>query len=63
MIERDDGYIWISCDECGDSTMQFRDDEFSEMLAEAKGSGWRIKRVAGDWVHTCLTCQPEQSED
>jgi hypothetical protein len=62
MIDRDDGRIWLSCDECGDSTMMYENDEFSEMISDAKASGWRIRSQGGSWTHTCLSCQPVAEE-
>jgi hypothetical protein len=45
----------IVCDECGDEH-PFGDENFNDVIGYLKSIGWKIVRVAGDWLHQCPGC-------
>lgn len=59
MIQRAGNYQEIACDECGSETDQlFREDEFLDMVADAKTAGWSFQKDGdGNWVHLCPDCR------
>lgn len=52
-IERDGKQRMISCDHCGNTLELFEEDEFNEMIADAKEKGWRIRCEDPGWTHIC----------
>lgn len=56
MIEKEAGLQQIVC-ECGTSQRRtYQADEFDVMISDARGEGFVITKVAGEWVHTCQSC-------
>ena len=54
----------LECNECGDDLGQvFREDEFLNMIGEARVAGWAIKLVDGAWVHYCPDCKTSEPSD
>lgn len=46
MIARHEGRMQIGCDTCPASFLStYADDEFREMIAEAKAAGWHIRKT------------------
>lgn len=57
MVENDTfRSVRIACDECGNTTDDYDDDEFHRMVREAKQGGWRIDNRRGQYFHTCPSC-------
>jgi hypothetical protein len=56
MIDRQHGFILISCDSC-DAVFEGASDEWNEVWPEAKREGWKAKKVGGVWVHGCPDCE------
>lgn len=55
-IERHAGLSQIVC-ECGASQRRtYAADEFDIMVSDARGEGFVIARVSGEWTHTCQDC-------
>lgn len=52
-IERQHGQMCITCDSCDESLEFFDQDQFDEMIADAKAHGWRIVNTDGTWRHNC----------
>jgi len=58
MIEKQHGQQALMCDSCDDSLGFFERDEFQEMIADAKGQGWKITPDGeGGWSHLCGSCR------
>lgn len=57
MIDRQHGHIIIECDAC-DETYEGDSDDWSEVWPAAKREGWRVRKIADEWVHTCPGCEP-----
>jgi predicted RNA-binding Zn-ribbon protein involved in translation (DUF1610 family) len=56
-IERDGRERMISCESCSSTLAPFDQDEFNEMVADAKAHGWKIRNEDGTWSHVCPNCQ------
>lgn len=55
-IEKHAGLQQIVC-ECGASQRgTYQADEFDVMVSDARGEGFVIAKVAGEWTHTCQDC-------
>lgn len=52
-IERDGKQRMIACDHCSSTLDLFEEDEFNEMIADAKAKGWLIRCEDPSWTHTC----------
>lgn len=60
-IERQHGQQCITCDGCDEDLEFFDKDEFSIMVADAKGKGWKITPDGeGGWNHRCPSCQSDR---
>lgn len=47
------------CDECGEAKGPFdKESEFHYGCDCIKELGWRIRKVDGEWTHTCPDCGP-----
>lgn len=60
MIEREQNeLIFLVCDECGESLKNgpYDNDEFEEMISDAKTQGWGISPIGDDWQHHCSKCK------
>ncbi len=50
----------FTCDACG--RVKFVDVEgFMWAVDHIKEEGWRVRRLVGEWEHTCPACQEEAS--
>lgn len=59
MIHRNHGDITFECDSCGE-TLDTNDDDWNVAWNMAKRDGWTSRKIAGEWEHSCLTCnEPE----
>lgn len=58
MIEKQYGKIMLVCDTCGEGSNDYMDDEFNEMILDAKHDGWLIihDEPEGEWEHVCPNC-------
>lgn len=45
----------ISCDQCGQE-LDFN-GTFQQMVSHVKDNDWSIKKIDGEWTHTCPDCQ------
>lgn len=54
MINRDGKFKSIVCDTCGSETEA--NDNFNELIADAKTEGWEFKPDGSGWKHTCQPC-------
>lgn len=59
MIERQYGGQCIVCDDCGEETADYDNDEFALMIQQAKEDGWKITQEDGEWCHYCPDCRSE----
>jgi hypothetical protein len=55
MIDRQHGHVLIHCDAC-EETYEGNSDDFYEVWPAAKRDGWRTRKIAEEWVHTCPEC-------
>ena len=59
-IERDDPAFWrVTCDVCGveEAFDMHTYETFNAVVAAMKRNGYRIKKIAGEWVHECPACK------
>ena len=57
MIERAGKQIEMVCDGCAVSAAGVVcADDFDVLLAEARATGWTIRKLGGAWIHTCAAC-------
>jgi hypothetical protein len=55
MIDRQSGKILFECDSY-DAVCDTETDDFSEALAMIKRDDWKVRKVAGEWLHGCAKC-------
>lgn len=58
MIDRQHDRVLIACDSCDEVFEGEPDDEFSDVWGSAKRIGWRTRKIANEWLHSCPTCKP-----
>ncbi len=56
MIDRQGGVIVFCCDVCGEER-RGDSNEFSEEWEAAKKAGWRTRKIANEWLHSCEGCK------
>ena len=57
-LVRDHAEIYLECEDCPETTSVFRaEEQFDEMIYEAKGAGWLIERISGEYEHRCPGCR------
>lgn len=56
MIDRQNGKILIECDSCDEVFEGEPGEEFAAVWASAKRDGWRLRKVADEWLHGCEKC-------
>lgn len=56
MIDRQHGKIIFECD-CCPETFESETADFNEAWTAAKAEGWRSKKVAEEWLHSCGKCK------
>lgn len=61
MIQKYKDTMELVCDKCGDNRPPYDEDQFNDMIIEAKGEGWRVYRQDGHWTHECPECVSEDS--
>jgi len=52
MIDRQAGTISFECD-CCPEVFEAETGDFTEAWSKAKAEGWRSKKVAEEWLHSC----------
>lgn len=52
-IERQGDIVSIICDTCGEEYRGAPREEFSDVWALAKRDGWRVRKIANEWMHGC----------
>lgn len=55
-IENRGRQVIVDCDSCSAQFAGEIDEEFAEVLAGAKREGWKVAKVAGEWLHGCPKC-------
>lgn len=56
MIDHQKGAILIECDSC-DAVFDGEDvREFTQVWSAAKEEGWRTRKIAELWLHSCPRC-------
>lgn len=45
--------VTIVCDTCGEEFPGEPGQEFGEVWGMAKRDGWRVRKIAGEWMHGC----------
>jgi uncharacterized C2H2 Zn-finger protein len=55
MIDRQRGKILVECDSC-DQVLDTETDDFTTALALVRREGWRMRKIAGEWLHGCPKC-------
>ena len=58
MIDKSCGTFDLSCDICGDVAPESF-DEFYDAVDYKKESGWKSRRIKGEWHDVCPECQEE----
>lgn len=60
MIESDDyGGFTMYCDICDNDENFETNGNWQDMIAAAKGLGWKIRKEKDDWKHYCPDCAKE----
>jgi len=52
-IERSGNTVMIVCDTCGEEYQGEQNEQFSDVWASAKRDGWRVRKIANEWLHGC----------
>lgn len=55
MIDRQGGKIHIECDSCPE-VLHTDTGDFEEARNLMRREGWRINKIAGEWLHGCPSC-------
>lgn len=63
MIQKYGDQIQLTCDQCGEESDAYHEDEFTIMIEGAKKDGWKIHRPDGDWKHLCSECSEGSALD
>ncbi len=54
---RDDRQPQVTCDTCPASFRHiYPEAEFLDLMTDIQSDGWRPRKVAGAWHHTCPDC-------
>jgi uncharacterized C2H2 Zn-finger protein len=56
MIDRQGGKTLIECDSCEEVFTGEEGVEFIDVLNAAKSDGWKVRKIAGEWLHGCPKC-------
>lgn len=56
MIDRRYDRIAIVCDSCDDEYEGESGENFGVVWGRAKATGWRVRKIAGEWTHECPGC-------
>jgi hypothetical protein len=51
------------CDFCSYSENFDTDDDWQQMIQEAKDAGWKIFKSDDEWRHKCPTCVEEKNNN
>jgi frataxin-like iron-binding protein CyaY len=55
MIDHQKGTILVECDSCSE-VFDGESTNFTEVWNAAKRDGWRTRKIAGEWIHSCGKC-------
>lgn len=56
MIDRQNGGIlMIECDSCNE-VLDTETKDFSEARALMQREGWKVRKIADEWLHGCPRC-------
>ena len=56
MIDRQGNKVLIECDSCDEVFEGHQDGPFEEVWPEARREGWKVRKIAGEWLHGCPKC-------
>lgn len=56
MINRSHRQIIIECDSCGAEYKGELDEDFPTVWAHSKLDGWKVRKIADEWLHGCPKC-------
>lgn len=57
MIDHQHGRILIECDSCDEVFTGGQGVEWEETWPAAKRDGWRTRKIAEEWLHSCPNCK------
>jgi hypothetical protein len=55
MIDRQRGKLVVECDSC-DEVLHTDTGDFEVARELMNQDGWRVRKVAGEWLHGCAKC-------
>lgn len=55
MIDRQGGKLIVECDSC-DDVLDTGTADFSECREIMKREEWKVRKIAGEWLHGCPKC-------
>lgn len=55
MIDRQGGKILVECDSC-DHVLDTHTGDFAEARALMQREGWKVRKIANEWLHGCPKC-------
>jgi uncharacterized C2H2 Zn-finger protein len=55
VIDRQGGEIVVECDSC-DQVLHTGTNDFAEAREAMKREDWRVRKIAGEWLHGCPSC-------
>jgi hypothetical protein len=62
-IDRQYGFLIISCDDCEHTFMGNKADDFDAVWSAARDEGWKARKVVNEWMHFCgQPCEPGESK-
>lgn len=63
MIQKYGDQVQLVCDQCGEETVPYHEDDFQELVEAAKKDKWKIHRPEGEWKHLCPDCSDGSALD
>ena len=62
MIRKEDGEFVCECNECGIEEFGGTMEDFREFVQQLKDTGWKIRKLEGEFMHFCPDCERWESE-
>lgn len=57
MIDHQHGKTVVECDSCDSVEASEKDQEWPEFWAGLKRDGWKTRKIAEEWLHSCPRCK------
>lgn len=57
MLDTVKGKRMVECDSCNSTIEQEDGGSFTDFIFTIKESGWKVKKLGSNWIHTCPDCQ------